>query len=443
MANVQSNDSSSSRGNALLRILCLHDGFSTAYELKEQFHLLGEKLLETHSIDLVYVNSPLTVVEAKPTNTPDFTEEEKCHTVPKENSEGILMQRVWWEHVVVERSTTCAGVLSETTGTKHPPPTLDVETNKIDNRNTKTEQPLLPQSNHYLGLDASLMLLRQVWTSCPFWGILAVGQGAAVAALLLAILEHETLLCAQAATNANPDGINNTNMFLQHTTTQMAPSPPQFVIFVSGESLVPVDDPLLMDGSSLHLPILHLVDSKVTPSQERLIRQFPYGSVEHRSARSCCERESSSSTCFDSHDLNILGRYICQRKKELFQTPAAAAATSDVETQDSPPATTSCEQQIMALQFALHSAEQDAADCLAERIAMAPPAALMAVIRPQAVAGWKGNRRRQPNEEGGGAPCPSEFLLQRQQRSAAAGKEAAIRVHLKNPSVHHDEAGET
>ena len=84
----------------------------------------------------------------------------------------------------------------------------------------------------------------------------------------------------------------------------------------------------------------------------------------------------------------------------------------------------------MALQTALHLAEQDAADCIAETIALNPPAALMAVIRPQAVAGWKGNRRRQPGEEGGGAPCPSEFLLHRQERASAAA--GASRVHPQN-----------
>jgi hypothetical protein len=40
------------------------------------------------------------------------------------------------------------------------------------------------QEGKYDGLDATLLLLRQVWTSMPFWGILAVGQGAAVGSFL-------------------------------------------------------------------------------------------------------------------------------------------------------------------------------------------------------------------------------------------------------------------
>ena len=35
-----------------------------------------------------------------------------------------------------------------------------------------------------LGLDASLCLLQQIWTSMPFWGILGIGQGAAIGSLL-------------------------------------------------------------------------------------------------------------------------------------------------------------------------------------------------------------------------------------------------------------------
>lgn len=62
-------------------------------------------------------------------------------------------------------------------------------------------------------------------------------------------------------------------------------------------------------------------------------------------------------------------------------------------------------------------AEQEAANIVAQRIAADPPKALMAVIQPQNVGGWSGRKRRGPNEEGGGAPCPSEFLLKREKRT--------------------------
>ncbi len=84
----------------------------------------------------------------------------------------------------------------------------------------------------------------------------------------------------------------------------------------------------------------------------------------------------------------------------------------------------------IVLQNQLHLVEQEAAQLVAQRIAANPPRALMAVITPQA-AGIGCWQRRQPNEEGGGAPCPSDFLLKREKRSAA---------EPNGPSRHHPNA---
>jgi hypothetical protein len=72
---------------------------------------------------------------------------------------------------------------------------------------------------------------------------------------------------------------------------------------------------------------------------------------------------------------------------------------------------------VLALQNQLYWAEQEVAHAVAERIAMDPPKALMAIVSPQNVGGWSGRKRRGPEEEGGGAPCPSDFLLHREQRT--------------------------
>ena len=61
--------------------------------------------------------------------------------------------------------------------------------------------------------------------------------------------------------------------------------------------------------------------------------------------------------------------------------------------------------------------EQEAAHMVAEQIAANPPKTLMAVIQPQKVGGWSGRKRMGPQERGGGAPCPSEFLLKREKRT--------------------------
>jgi len=75
------------------------------------------------------------------------------------------------------------------------------------------------------------------------------------------------------------------------------------------------------------------------------------------------------------------------------------------------------ENNILALQNQLYMVEQEAASMVAEQIAADPPKTLMAVIQPQKVGGWSGRKRRGPKEEGGGAPCPSEFLLKREKRT--------------------------
>ena len=68
----------------------------------------------------------------------------------------------------------------------------------------------------------------------------------------------------------------------------------------------------------------------------------------------------------------------------------------------------------MALQNQLYLAEQEAAHAVARHIAESPPKALMAIISPENVGGFTGRKRR---PEGGGAPCPSEFLLNREKRT--------------------------
>lgn len=147
-------------GVATLRIICLHGANSNANQLQQALAHLDERLYEKHGIELVYVNSPL-----------------RCP--PSESSSVSLREeplRVWWE-----------------------------------------------DGENYVGLDASLMLLRQIWTATPFCGILAVGQGAAVAAML---------------------------PFLMTKTT------PLFGIFIQGETLLE-DDELLMPDDSW--PCLHMI----------------------------------------------------------------------------------------------------------------------------------------------------------------------------------------
>jgi hypothetical protein len=73
---------------------------------------------------------------------------------------------------------------------------------------------------------------------------------------------------------------------------------------------------------------------------------------------------------------------------------------------------------VLALENMLYMKEMEAATAVAQYIAANPPKALQAVISPQAVGGFSGRKR---NPAGGGAPCPSEFLLKKEKRPTEGG----------------------
>ena len=84
----------------------------------------------------------------------------------------------------------------------------------------------------------------------------------------------------------------------------------------------------------------------------------------------------------------------------------------------------------------MYLVEQEASRLIAQCIAENPPSVLMAVVAPKAVAASPGGmKRRGKDEEGGGAPCPPEFLLRRDTRFQG-DEEAhkAGRVHPEDKS---------
>jgi len=319
---MQSTSHSTSTGGAFLRILCLHDDDSHAMELSNSLEVLGERLFEKHGIDLVYVNSPLISRTQQVLG-------------PQE-----LPSRVWWE----EQKAPAGKSPAPTTDSS---PWNDDEDDKSDDDPNTQEAPTHDNENdkNFVGLDASLLLLKQVWNSMPFWGILAIGKGAAVGSFL----------------------------------PLMGLSPePSFCCFVHGESLLEETEQL-MDT----MPCLHIVGEDPGPS-EALFRQF--GGEVHLGGKKLTKSV-----------LNIIGKFVVGQKKRLRE--------------DTP------ETNILALQNQLYMVEQEAASMVAERIAANPPKTLMAVIQPQKVGGFSSGQRRGPKEEGGGAPCPSEFLLKREKRT--------------------------
>lgn len=75
------------------------------------------------------------------------------------------------------------------------------------------------------------------------------------------------------------------------------------------------------------------------------------------------------------------------------------------------------EKEVVRQRRALVELERKASELVMEHSSKNPPKALLAVIGSGRVGGWLGPRRRSPGEEGGGAPCPEDFLCRREERN--------------------------
>jgi hypothetical protein len=235
--------SSPSPSSSLLRVLCLHDETSNSYELSRKLDSLGERLYQKHGIDLVFVDGPLVVntnTADNDNNCDNWDNKASASTAGGENTNRWRHRhplRAWWEeedkkNVRVNEDETEVGNDDDDDNDNN----NNYNDNDNDNKNDK------PQ---YVGLDASLLLLKQVYTASPFWGILAVGQAAGAAALL-------PLLPSTTTTTINDDGTTSTKQ--QHQQQ------PAFMIFINGSTLMEEDESLT---EHIDLPCLHLFGTYV------------------------------------------------------------------------------------------------------------------------------------------------------------------------------------
>jgi Serine hydrolase (FSH1) len=362
------------RPATLLRVLCLHDAESHAHEMQESLAALGQRLLEQHGIDLVYVNSPLAVAVGR---------SDSCDGEPR---------RVWWHG----DDSLNEGLANKSC---HDPPGRPAVIDLSDDDEsdcddgTRLVPNRMPQQHHQqqqratkptlVGLDASLLYLQQIWTSGPYWGLLGIGQGGTVASLFS----------------------------LLPTTF---PPPQCLVLCDASQALLHEEERLS------HVPCLHVG----TMISEALVAQFG-GQVAKATTDNPGRLNKGSPSggpdraVVSRSILNAVGRFLVGQRRATVGDPSSHGG------------------EIVALQTALHLAEEEATDYIAREIAANPPKALMAIILPHHVGGWSGDRRRQPGEQGGGAPCPEEFLLQRERRSAAS--EGASRNHPQSSKVHPSE----
>ena len=446
-----------------MRVLCLHPAASSAVQLSKEFSKLEERLWAQHGIELVFIDAPLLDVNCAVgksvggvgggINALDFPSGGGPNIVDGAGKERV--SRRWY----IEESVPVNAL---------PRSNDDANSPKKENTNTK-----------YAGLDASLLHLSQIWTrggaNCgsggenntssnagwlPFHGVLGVGQGADVAGIL-------PLLNYSQNDDENDDSDHRPTMF----------EGLQFVALIDGHDILhqrdkndenDVENDLYVgpDGvKSLHIIMEADASDDEDPLQhgekrnERLAKQYgPNAEIHHIKlpkqnidSHETQQHESIQHQCSHSDNfkctpalLNILGKFLVSQKNSLRSHPTS--------------------RRILSLQTQLAHMEQLATLAIANEISLRPPKALMAVIGPtammsgdidnsgtnggtessaedrgididmeanrsangtsttgavevtRAVGAWQGPKRRGIGEEGGGAPCPEDFLKREDER---------------------------
>ncbi|KAL7525174.1 hypothetical protein ACHAXR_002196 [Thalassiosira sp. AJA248-18] len=395
-----------------MRVLCLHPEASSALQFSQEFNKLEERLWEKHGIELVFVDGPLLDVQVG-----NVVGEEGGGINAIDPSSGSeRVSRRWYVEESARRAL---------------PPTANDDS-----------QPLPPVQ--YSGLDASLLHLSQIWTrgganisnnlgEClPFQGVLGIGQGADVAGLL-PLLNYQDDDNDGGGDDEEKENVTKPTMFQGL----------QFVVLIDGKDIMSQRMNAHNDDSEEQLEndlyvgpdgvqSLHVImeteggskdDDERRKTSERLAKHYgPDAKINH------CKR---SKTCAPALS-NIVGKFLVTQKNKLHSNPKSL--------------------ELISLQNQLANVEQLATLAISQEIQRNPPKALMAVIGPtamvpnaaednivedreeeenhhasegggkenvkvdKAVGAWHGARRRGFGEEGGGAPCPGEFLLREEER---------------------------
>ncbi|KAL7486956.1 hypothetical protein ACHAW6_012549 [Cyclotella cf. meneghiniana] len=394
-----------------MRVLCLHPEASSALQFSKYLEKLEERLWKKHDIELCFVDGPL--LDALSPGHLGGIEEE-----------GAASRR-WF---VEERINNTLLSPSE-----------------FGNSST-----LKPESARYSGLDASLLHLSQIWNrggaNCsnqsgasstmgglivgdclPFQGVLGFGQGADVAAMLplLNYLYNEDDMSDDDGTVDHKEKEDTRKLIFQGL---------QFVIIVDGKDIMHQTEESDADVAELYvgeegMQSLHIIFdddcNKHKPSSRRLARLYgPNAEIHHYQPTNRISSNLAAQSTLCSPTLsNIIGKFLVSQKNRLYCNSKT--------------------RQLISLRNRLANVEQLATLAIAREIQLNPPKALMAVIGPlainsnassnaiededmvssvkqidvgMAVGAWQGPRRRGFGEEGGGAPCPQEFLMKENER---------------------------
>lgn len=220
------------------------------------------------------------------------------------------------------------------------------------------------EEHPYLGLDASLLLIKQMWTSwSAFSGIIGVGQGASLGALL-------TLWLFEVQDEEH------------YYDPQQQRAPPQMAIWIDGYTVLPEDAPLLSIQSLECLHILQPANDDHNDAMMMIMDASTNDTTTHSSncltTTTLTTSSSSSNTdmnvsktrfvtqlggrthvrqvseAWHSTDcLNIMGRYLVEQKQAHQST------------------------QVARVQHALVATEQQAAQLVARHAMENPPSSLM------------------------------------------------------------------
>ena len=340
-----------------LRVLCLHDSGSSAIELIARLQKLGERLHKDNNIELAFVNSPN--IKPSKSNQADIDRDD--------------FEREWY----------CDG-------------------------------------EKKVGLDASILHLRQIWTrslySNPFHGVLGIGQGAAIASLL-PLLRYENPL------DEDEDGEQHHLMF----------EGLHFGIFINGWDVISEthhDKENINEGNESQaeygIPSLHILSKGGDDSCGHSLF-CRYGG---ESDESKAELQISEGNHLNAKTMNILGRFLVKQKKIIVSIQREISIINSdckqLEPGDCSEKKPDAALAIEATRMELARVEREALELIHQTVSENPPKALMAMIMPDSqrggtiVGGWAGDRdafRSKEFIQSGGAPCPKEFILPSQERA--------------------------
>jgi|EP00979_Chaetoceros_neogracilis_P000691 hypothetical protein len=339
-----------------IRVLCLHDSGSSAIDLISHLQKLGERLHKDHNIELAFINAPNI----------------KSSALQHSNIDSDDLDREWYH---------------------------DGDQKKV-------------------GLDASILHLRQIWTrslySNPFHGVLGVGQGAAVASLLPLLRYEHPLEGDGGEDECSPmfEGL-------------------QFGVFRNGWDLLSDTNPnkenIVELGNDYKtefgMPTLHIMSKGANEDRSHnLFRRYGGDADESKAEKLILESKSVS-----AKTLNVLGRFLVKQKKQLVANQRKA--NSDLMQLESGAGNEDEQDAVLAIEatrMELARVEQEALELIHQTVSKNPPKALMAMIMPDSqrggtiVGGWAGDRdafRSKEFIQSGGAPCPKEFILSSQERA--------------------------